>query len=397
MTAASGPLGENGRVGELDALRGFALLGVFIVHFVGINYWELPMDDAVREAWQGSIVYGGAGFMSDFLFYDKANTLFATLFGMGFWVMMTRLKERGADFERVYLRRLGVLFLIGLINWIFIFPWDVLHDYAIAGLILFLLRNLSVRAMLVTGLILTIGSAPLANQALSFLAPDVSGEATATYHGETYFSWITMNVRDGLQRDVVDGVYLSWLPYVLGRFLLGAWVIRAGWLEVSPERNVVIGRLCVAGLLIGLLIELTTTLIVFELIPLPMIIDTFIHAIGGPLLALGYACGLVLLFRSNRWNSVARYFSPVGKTALTAYVIHGIVFVLIYYPFAFGLAGIVTPVHSVVIALAVFATVQAAASTWLRRYRFGPLEYLWRWATYGQRPAFRIVSNTAAA
>ncbi|MEM6746106.1 MAG: heparan-alpha-glucosaminide N-acetyltransferase domain-containing protein [Pseudomonadota bacterium] len=247
------PLAEKGRIGELDALRGFALLGVFVVHFVGINYWEMPMDDSVRDAWHESVVQGGVGFASDFLFYDKANTLFATLFGMGFWVMLTRLRERGANFERVYLRRLTVLFVMGLINWVFVFPWDVLHDYAIAGLVLFLMRDLSKRSMLMIGLVLTIVSAPVATHVLLELIPEGGRDAPATYHDESYLTWVGFNLKTGLQRDFVEGVYFAWLPYVLGRFLLGAWVIRSGWLEANPARDRVIKRLFIVGVVVGLL------------------------------------------------------------------------------------------------------------------------------------------------
>lgn len=114
-------------------------------------------------------------------------------------------------------------------------------------------------------------------------------------------------------------------------------------------------------------------------------------------MALGYACGLVVLFRSDAWHAIARYFSPVGKVALTAYILHGIVFVLIFYPFTLGLAGTIAPVHSILIAFALFAAMQAAATAWLARYRFGPLEYLWRWATYGARPRWRITDHQATS
>ncbi|MEM7741767.1 MAG: hypothetical protein AAF225_13315, partial [Pseudomonadota bacterium] len=157
----TGPTTEAGRIGELDALRGFALLGVFIVHFVGVNYWEMPVDPAIREAWADSTLHFGAAFASDLFFVDKANTLFATLFGMGFWVMMTRLQSRNDNFERIYVRRLSVLFLMGIINMFFVFPFDVLHVYAAVGLALFLLRGLSMRAMLITGLVLTVLSSPV--------------------------------------------------------------------------------------------------------------------------------------------------------------------------------------------------------------------------------------------
>ncbi|MEO1041388.1 MAG: DUF418 domain-containing protein [Pseudomonadota bacterium] len=388
------PTAETGRIGELDALRGFALLGVFIVHFVGLNYWEMPVDPSIREAWNDSMLHFGAAFASDLFFVDKANTLFATLFGMGFWVMMTRLQSRSDNFERLYLRRLSALFVLGVINLVFLFPLDVLHDYAIVGFALFLLRGLTMRAMLIAGLALTFAADPVLSAIVDVFVGQEEEPTQTTPIAQAYLPWVKLNVLDFIETEFQEGGAFSWWLYILGRFLLGAWVIRAGWLEADPSRTVTITRLCAFGLIVGGASELFSVLIFYGFLDLPAALDIAVHACSAPLIALGYACGVVLVFRSDRFGAVARYFSPVGKIALTAYVAHGAAHLLIFMPFGLDLAGTLGPGFALPVILALFAAIQAAATLWLRHYRFGPLEYVWRWATYGTKPAWRLPAAT---
>ncbi|MEM6914787.1 MAG: DUF418 domain-containing protein [Pseudomonadota bacterium] len=388
----TGPTTEAGRIGELDALRGFALLGVFIVHFVGVNYWEMPVDPAIREAWADSTLHFGAAFASDLLFVDKANTLFATLFGMGFWVMMTRLQSRNDNFERIYVRRLSVLFLMGMINMFFVFPFDVLHVYAAVGLALFLLRGLSVRAMLITGLVLTVLSSPVLTAVIETFIGGEEEPIATTPLAQDYLSWVKLNAMEQLESELLKGDILPWSLYILGRFLLGAWVIRAGLLTADPSRSAMIARACAIGLLGGGASELFSVLIYHRVLELPAALDSAVHACAAPLLALGYASGIVLLFRSARQSALARYFSPVGKVALTAYTAHGAVYLIVFMPFGLNLAGVLGPAQSLLLITALFAVFQLAATVWLQRFRFGPLEYLWRWATYGARPTWRLAA-----
>ncbi|MEM7740297.1 MAG: DUF418 domain-containing protein, partial [Pseudomonadota bacterium] len=185
---------------------------------------------------------------------------------------------------------------------------------------------------------------------------------------------------------------VPWSLYILGRFFLGAWVIRAGLLTADPSRSAMIARACAIGLLGGGASELFSVLIYHGVLELPAALDSAVHACAAPLLALGYACGIVLLFRSARQSALARYFSPVGKVALTAYIAHGAVYLIVFMPFGLNLADVLGPAQSLLLITALFAVFQLAATVWLRHFRFGPLEYLWRWATYGTRPTWRLAA-----
>ncbi|MBX7457204.1 DUF418 domain-containing protein [Qipengyuania sp. 1NDH17] len=385
------PITSTERFGELDILRGFALLAVFVVHFVGASFYDLPLEESLSESWNADVLQRGAVFLSDWWFENKGNTLFATLFGMGFWVMMERLEARGSDFQRIYLRRLTALFLIGLVHLFLLFPMDVLHEYALLGFALFFMRKLSAPAMLVLGLVLAFVGQPLGD----FLAGElVTGERAESrwqevFAGGSYAEWVAWWPGWHLYLEIERGGLLGWALYILGRFLLGAWIIRMGFVARARELLPLMRRICLVALPLGLVLELVSLLQWMELLPKTDWSDTALHEIGGPILALGYATGLILLYHSN-WRGWVAQLAPVGRTALSAYVGHGVAWTFLFFPMGLGMQGRLTPAASMLVALGLFAAFTLAAKFWLARYRYGPLEYLWRWATYGSRPKFRL-------
>ena len=120
---AAAPITAKARVGELDILRGFALLGVMM-----INVWELGGEGVTVTAAQlaalpNAALNGTIEFWMRLLVSDKANTLFACLFGMGFWIQMERLEARGAPFRSIYFRRAMILLIFGWLHLYLLFSW----------------------------------------------------------------------------------------------------------------------------------------------------------------------------------------------------------------------------------------------------------------------------------
>ncbi len=396
MTALGETPPSTARLGELDILRGFALLGVFIVHFVGGAFYEFPLDPVQREAWEASVTQQTAIFFSDIFFQNTANTLFATLFGMGFWIMMERLSARGADFNTIYLRRLTILAGIGLVNVLLIFPGDVLFDYAICGFALYTLRWLPARTMLVLGLFLAFAADPLLDviggafetdtSAADIEGKDTGKEEESGWPADTYLPFIWFFGTSYIIDDVLSGKEIGWWLYLLGRLLIGAWIIRQGIITRAASMAPKVLLPALALTIFGLAAE-TLSLVIFRgFLEWPSWVDTLSHAIGAPTVAVGYALGLIWAFHSPLRHLVDRAFAPVGRTALSCYIGHGAVLVALYYPFGFDLLGIISPMMALFIALGLFALFSIGAGLWLQRYRFGPLEFLWRWGTYGQRP-----------
>ncbi|MEO1648200.1 MAG: DUF418 domain-containing protein [Pseudomonadota bacterium] len=397
--SATAPIGSADRIGELDVLRGFALFAVFFVHFVGGVFHMLSADPTWQAAQKADPVQNAVLLFSDLFFLDKGNTLFATLFGMGFWVMMERLQKRGAEFERVYFRRLLVLLLIGLVNVFLVFPGDVLHVYALLGMVLLALRNIPAGVKLALGLILVVGGRAIA----AVLLPSADQgwkkfeavQADAFAQGD-YWNWVFTTGEAFLLREFIYGAFLGWGLYIFGRFLIGAWIVQRGWMDHLGDYLVPIRKLALAVLPLAIALDAIGLAIDEKFIAGPEGAYALLHPIAVPLQALGYALLLILLFHS-RWRRLALVFAPVGRMALTAYVLHGAVLMGLYSPLGAGLAGVWPPMTSLVFMFGFFGLTTIACHTWLARYRYGPLEYLWRWATYGDRPKFRLAPAPAAA
>lgn len=127
------------------------------------------------------------------------------------------------------------------------------------------------------------------------------------------------------------------------------------------------------------------------LVDAPSWVPQAMHVVGVPILDLGYATGLILLFHSSRFGILARMFGPVGRMALTNYLVQGMFIGLVLYGFHGGLAlaGQIEPKVVLPICLGFFALQIVFSQLWLARYRYGPMEWLWRSLTYGERPTLR--------
>ncbi|WP_218312454.1 DUF418 domain-containing protein [Alteromonas antoniana] len=376
------------RIEELDVLRGFALLGVFIVHFVGLAFYELPVKDEVLILWLDSPFHYLTVLASDLFFLNKANTLFATLFGIGFWIMLERFQQSGRNFTALYLRRLCFLFTLGVANAIFIFPGDVLHEYALIGLVLFLVRNIKPSTMLLTGVIFALFARPLLeSDSLLGMPPEtaIQLQYDAVESGD-YLLWLQTMLSLHIKEEILHAGILAWGLYILGRFFIGSWLVRTHIIYSLKDNTAWMKRHIRWILPTGLSIEFVTTLMWLEVVDTPEWLKETLQYIGVPLVAVGYALALILLYYSPRKALVMRIFAPVGRTALTAYIGHCMVYAILFLPIGFNLLSTISPFTGLLIALCVFVFFNVTGTYSLKRLGYGPIEYLWRWATYGRRP-----------
>ncbi|WP_265569681.1 DUF418 domain-containing protein [Sphingomicrobium nitratireducens] len=406
LKTGAAPVTSAERIGELDVLRGFALLGVLLANLGWFAFTGNTATGEQREAWLAASDNRAALLGLSWLVSDKANTLFGTLFGIGFWVMMERLRAKGADFERIYLRRLVVLTVFGFIHMFFIWPWDILHMYALMGFALFALRGLSMKAMLWAGLVLGLFAKPtidwirkitgLKDWSEGVVFND-SAEAARqqVLHGGDYGAWVANYYEVAKYEYVLGALVVGWLLYVLGRFLVGAWIARKGWFQRMGDLLPQVRRLCMVTLPLGLAMEALYTAMEFDFLSAPEPLPHFLHYLGVPILDIGYATGLILLFHSGSWSFLARMFAPVGRMALTNYVMQSFLhmFVLTGIGPGLALAGRIGPAQVMALCFAFFALQIVFSHLWLKAFRFGPLEWAWRALTYGEMPAMRRLAQ----
>ncbi len=401
------PVAPGERVELMDVLRGVALFGVFLMNFTvfaraGVMSTEeqllslptAPLDHALAQvlAW---------------LAMDKANTLFAFLFGLGFYLQMQRLEARGVDFVPLYFRRMTVLLIFGVLHLVFVWTWDILHLYALAGFILVAFRDLSNRALIFGGIL----CATLTRTAVMAFeeftpaatwagAPGPYSDAAVLERQQLsqagdYFG-IVGNFLDWAVVDyLLSGMILGWLCYVIGRFFIGVWVGRHEWITRAGDFLPGWRRVLRWTLPAGLIIE-GVAVLVAESPLLPgydhrEFYGDALHLASVPVLAAGYVAAVVVGFHSVLGRRLLRPFAWAGRMALTNYICQSFVmgFVLFGVGPGLALAGRIGTAAITGIVIVVFAAQILGSRLWLARFQYGPLEWLWRALTYGTWPALR--------
>jgi len=411
VDVAIAPVGSQERVAALDVLRGVALFGVFLINMMGFagenvmatqyQLMALPtysLDLTLHQL----IVWLGV---------DKANTLFAFLFGLGFYLQMQRLSERGADFERIYLRRLTALLLIGLAHTFLLWTWDILHVYALAGFMLFALRKASNRTLVIGGLLLAVLARIAQASLIEFGGLDSWNGYPSPYSEEAVLTRQQLSLAGdywGLVHAmgwyyfidfIANGLLAAWLLYVLGRFMLGAWVGRHGWLQQARDHLPGFRRVLRLALPAGLVVAAISQLINIGIQEGRLSQDSHwiytaevLHLVSVPMLAAGYICVIVVGLHTRTGAKLLAPFAYAGRMALTNYITQSFVYGFVLFGVGPGLAlaGKIGTTVVTLIVIGAYALQIAFSGWWLARFRYGPLEWVWRALTYGYWPKLAV-------
>jgi len=423
--APMGPVEQGERYVVMDVLRGFALFGVLAANMRGFNF-PLALY-GVPDKYFPSRVDVWVQALLDVFISAKFYTLFAFLFGLGFAIQMTRAQARSGKFPWFYLRRLGALALFGLVHGICIWNGDILLSYAIGGFWLFWFRNAKRKTVgiwasclwgLMFLLLLTIWILPRTNIHGSFgftagtpaTAQAAAPQTIAVYaHAhlfgvvrETAWLWAgghppsRMHPWQWLQGSLPQTALLGTISVAI--FLLGLWVWRRGILQELQAWRPRLARVCAVTLPLGLALSVTVEAAnhlhtVHAKIPTMWdLLLQYAAVYHVPILACGYATAVVLLFTSAKWSGAVAWLAPVGRMALTNYLTQSVVCVAFYSGIVTGLYGRVGPAWDMVAAFVLYGAQVLFSRWWLGRYRFGPVEWLWRAMTYGKRPRMRIAA-----
>lgn len=397
----AGPVAQGERVDELDVLRGFALLGVLLANFVGFAGGGLMATDAQLDALATARVDHMADFAVEWLVANKANTLFATLFGLGFYIQISRNGDR-PGFTRRYSRRLFWLLVFGVLNFLFLWVWDILNLYAIGGFLLLAVRRWRTRSLIIVGLVLALLSAAVleygAGQAgIALMDWDPYADAAvlerqALSQAGDYGGLVAHFWRYTWTEWFAGGIFFAWIAYAGGRMMLGAAIGRSGIVDNLAAATPKLRRLRNTLLSAGLLCSLVMVMLEDGVFPVPEeAVDALAAFLESPLallLAAGYACMIVVAWQSRLGRVLLSTFRPVGQMALTNYLMQGLAYAFILFDIGpgLGLGGKIGTLAVVLICLAFFGLQMAFSTWWLNRYRFGPMEWLWRWLTYGSAP-----------
>ena len=387
MTAAAAPTTQ--RIAALDVLRGVAVAGILLANvLVFFGVFLLPPPTAGADAVSAFLEKG---------FVDgKFYSTFSLLFGIGFGLQLARGGEVAVP---RFKRRLRILLAIGAVHAFFIWAGDILMLYALLGFTLPWFARKSDRELLRWTVILL--AIPTILYVVVFgiwmlAAGGSAGGGTPAPPARILSLFEAMgrgNVLDALKGNLVF-VAIRWadlvatvrFPKVLGMFVLGLWAVRSGIVQSPAAHRATLVRWSVLGWSIGLPMNVLATWALHQGPYLPPsfagLVGVVGQAIGVPLLAIAYATTVGLLVVDGR--RVLNMFAPLGRMALTNYLMHSIVCVVLSYGFGFGLWWRVGTTTALVIALTVIAVQIPLSAWWLARYRFGPVEWIWRRLTYQQ-------------
>lgn len=409
--AGVGPVTQRERIAELDILRGFALFGVLTMNFVGFASANIMATEAQLAALPTAALDNYVLIGVEWLIGDKANTMFATLFGLGFYLQMKR-GEGKPGFEKRYSRRLFWLLVIGWANALFLWMWDILNLYALAGFALLAMRRWRTRTLVIVGATLALYSDNLqewwTGQFGWELIPygEIYGDAAvlarqAAIHD--YPALVAIFAKWTWTDWISGGLLVAWAIYALGRFALGAAIGRSGILDDIQGHLPVLRRIAAIALPLGILFALVVRLwSEGHWAPFGEGTKQLGDVLRSPaalLLAAGYASGIVVALHSGWGTRFWRMLAPVGQMALTNYLAQGFAYGFVLFGVGPGmaLAGKIGSTAVLAICIAFFALQIAFSHWWLARYRFGPMEWLWRMLTYGGRPRMRRAGPAAIA
>ncbi|MFM9949512.1 MAG: DUF418 domain-containing protein [Saprospiraceae bacterium] len=393
------PPAPDNRLQLVDALRGFSLAGIAIVHFME-QYLAGPAPESVGNFTQQNTVDLVLEVITQVLIRGKFFALFSFLFGLSFSLQMDRTQARtGQDFSLRFAWRLLVLFAIGLFHQCF-YRGDILTVFAILGFPLLLFYRVPDRWVGVVAALLLLGVPRLAIQLSGGGGSMESSPESDLHYWNTVksgaFSEIAwLNSWDGFwQKMEFQFGFFSRGYQSFGWFLLGLLAGRLRLFEFAEAYRPVWRKLLRYGLFtfLGLIAAAAVTFGVFgKQIPesLANFLGISIFDWANIALTFVYIGAFALLFLKPNWQRRLLVFAPYGRMALTNYVLQTLIGTTIFFSFGLGLIGDFGNSMTLPLGLAVCVVQIWWSARWLQHFQYGPLEWLWRSLTWFSWQAFR--------
>lgn len=419
------PVQTTERVVLLDIIRGFALGGVF---FSNVFVWFNGRFLMPPTFWQSYKDEGASAVMLWVfrnLVFGRFITIFSFLFGLGIAVQFLRAESRDDSPTWRYSRRAAVMTLFGALHLALVWYGDILHVYALFGFAILLFRRASTKTLIITGTLLTF-LAPAVSAWLENFLPHLWSTAEIIKQQQTAHQtqMVTINaqllslLKSTSYGDIVQGNVLTYWHHfarlhvigfylgLLGNFLLGFAAGRVAlFANVDKYRRLfrhLFGWSLLATILggIGMTILRSTGpgkqyLVTNEtIVPVLMPIVREIQTLGG---AIFYVAAFSLLFQRSFGRRILSIYAPLGRMAVTNYLSQSIIALFLFTGIGLGKMGSMSPLWTTVIPAGIFATQMALSWLWLKRFSYGPVEWLWRSMTYGKRLPIKKANEMATA
>jgi len=374
------PTKATNRIEILDGIRGLAVFGILLSNILIISGFYVTNYDILENMHLAKLNYGIFMF-SFYAIIGKGYPIFCLLFGISFYMQYQKYKDGDKSFIKFFLWRMLLLFIIGVMH-VFIWPGDVVHYYAIISIFLIPLRTLNARKTLIVSIVLFVISISigLTGQFMNKQEHTEQEERVASYQfeGVTYFE-----LKDKVQNEGIQGMWFfnkqqykllysierfkTSVLWVLALFLLGIYLYAKEFIT----KRMYHWKYLVSFLILGLSGKALALLVSYHLrIIEHVFLSLFVISLFG------------IIYKSKLGNKLLSFFNPVGRMAFTNYVLQSILASLIFYGIGLGLFTEIPLYGIYLISFAILGFQTIFSGYWLRKFKFGPIEWFWRTLTY---------------
>ena len=384
------------RISSIDALRGFSLIGIVLLHCM--EHFDLTSYPEYASALMQKIDMGVYDVIRFFV-QGKSYAIFSMLFGLSFFIQMDNQADKGVDFRLRFLWRMALLLVLGYVNGL-MYMGEFFVVYAILGCVMVLLWRVPTKVLLVLALLLflqipewvslgkvLVGGAPNERSEMAKYMSSLYVECADVFTNGTFWDMIKFNLWKGQLAKCLWVVAVARYLQLIGLFIIGLLIGRAG-IHRSEEslvkwsRRVLPWALGVFAVFYGASLLLPAFgLEGFALRQSRMLLRNYANL--GQMIF--YVAGLTLLYyKSKGWRSVLDKLAPVGRMSVTNYMMQSVFGVFIFYGFGLNLAS--ATFSECAVAGVVICAVQILFSNWwMKHHYYGPVEWLWRTATWMKR------------
>lgn len=403
------PITGAERIEALDVLRGLAVLGILVMNIQSFgNISSAYMNPAQNGVPTGSDLWIWA--VSHVLADNKFMTLFSFMFGVGIAVFADRLVARGRKPAGLHYRRMFWLWLIGMMHGYLLWYGDILVSYATCGAVVYLLRRLRPVWLVLIGSIMiavpslgmlgfSVALPHLPEEALTQMSygwtppADVVADEIAAMRG-TWLEQMPQRSKETLgMQTFVHLFFVAWRSG--GLMLLGMAALKTGVVSVQRSWRFYATMLALGA---GLGLPLIITGMVLNhraawSLEFSMLAGSQFNYWGSLGIAAAYLAIVALVVMNRAWPAARARLAAVGRMAFTNYLGHTVICTTIFYGHGFGLFARTERWHQVLMVLAIWTLQLVVSPIWLRHFRFGPMEWLWRSLTYWERQPMRRIKQ----
>jgi uncharacterized protein len=383
-------MNSNNRVTIVDALRGFALLGIILIHYVEhFDFFARPEVNFIFSADTNDKVMQAVFF----LISGKAYSIFALMFGFSFFIQIHRKEEVGIDFRATFFWRLCVLLCLGFLHSL-VYKGDILHIYAILGMVLILLYKVSTKVLVIIAALLVLQVPLIYQLILSFVSPDFMyiktfGEglweqADKVYATGSFYDVVNFNLWKG--RTTVWGwtYYNGRYLQLLALFIVGMIVGRKQIFEKITQHSLVLIRILILSILLFAMFAFSYKSITISNFSdtQKMLISTLINSYANLAFTMVLLCVFILIYIGYSKHFLFNYLASYGRLSLSNYIIQALFGVIFFFGFGFGMYKLLGSAWSIMLGFIVFTSQVFISKLWLKHFYYGPFEWLWRALTF---------------